>query len=100
MKTLIPIKRKLAFTDALIEKIVYQLYGMTEDEIKLIEYSQVEQAVTTAREEVLRKKENAEDPDLAVEAIAAKIEPAVEQYFARVDEAQIEAQLRSEVPSW
>src|SRR5262249_24723693 len=36
VETLIPIKRDLARTDALIDKIVYRLYGLTDEEIELI----------------------------------------------------------------
>jgi hypothetical protein len=37
LATLLPIKRELARTDALIDKVVYRLYGLTDDEIELIE---------------------------------------------------------------
>jgi type I restriction-modification system DNA methylase subunit len=34
---LLPIKRSLSFTDKLIDQIVYKLYGLTEEEIKIVE---------------------------------------------------------------
>ena len=34
---LLPLDTQLAFTDRLIDRIVYQLYGLTEDEIRLVE---------------------------------------------------------------
>ena len=34
---LLPIKEKLRKTDWLIDQIVYKLYGLTEEEIKLVE---------------------------------------------------------------
>ncbi|MFH1932295.1 MAG: N-6 DNA methylase [Pseudomonadota bacterium] len=37
LSRLIPIKEKLRKTDWLIDQIVYKLYGLTEDEIKLVE---------------------------------------------------------------
>jgi len=45
LETLIPIKHDLARTDALIDKIVYRLYGLTDEEIELIERPQYEQAL-------------------------------------------------------
>ncbi len=37
LETLLPIKDRLAKTDRLIDQIVYQLYGMTEEEIAIVE---------------------------------------------------------------
>jgi hypothetical protein len=34
---LIPLETQIHFTDALIDQIVYRLYGLTEDEIKIVE---------------------------------------------------------------
>jgi hypothetical protein len=34
---LLPLKRELALTDKLIDQIVYKLYGLTEEEIKIVE---------------------------------------------------------------
>jgi hypothetical protein len=42
LRTLLPIKEKLKRTDALIDQIVYKLYGLTESEIALIEGRQRE----------------------------------------------------------
>ncbi len=100
LAVLLPIKRQLATTDALIDRVVYQLYGLTDEEIKLIEYPQFEQAVTAAREDVLKEKAIKPGTDEAVEKIAEKVEQAAEQYLARVDETQIEAQLRTEIAGW
>src|SRR5260221_6267866 len=52
------------------------------------------------REKVLKDKEMPADPDKAVEAIAAKIEPAAAQYFARVEPADAEAALRNVFKAW
>jgi hypothetical protein len=100
LDVLLPIKRQLAHTDALIDRIVYQLYGLTEEEIRLIEYPALEQAVSTAREEVLKEKDIKPSTDEAVEKIAEKVEQAAVPYFARVDEAEIEARLRAEIAGW
>jgi hypothetical protein len=35
--TLVPLETQLAFTDSLIDQIVYRPYGLTPDEIKLVE---------------------------------------------------------------
>jgi hypothetical protein len=35
-----PIKERLRLTDALIDQIVYRLYGLTEEEIQIVESEQ------------------------------------------------------------
>jgi hypothetical protein len=100
LDVLLPIKAQLATTDALIDRVVYQLYGLTEDEIRLIEYPGLEQAVSTAREEVLKEKDITPGSDEAIDKIAEKVAPAAEQYFARVTEAEIEARLQTEIAGW
>jgi hypothetical protein len=37
LATLLPLKRRLAATDALIDQIVYRLYGLTDEEIAIVE---------------------------------------------------------------
>src|SRR5690606_5393224 len=54
LKVLLPLKDQLAKTDALIDKIVYQLYGLTAAEIELIERPQYEQALTEAKADALK----------------------------------------------
>jgi hypothetical protein len=116
LETLLPLKGQLASTDALIDKVVYQLYGLTDDEIRLIEYPQFEQAVTQAWEKVAAQTEaktpeqadSAAEPapiseEVAAEATATIIQevvPAVENYLARVPEDPIQAKLHSEIPNW
>ena len=39
MNVLTPLKQKIKLTDELIDQIVYKLYGLTEDEIKIVENS-------------------------------------------------------------
>ena len=34
---LVPLDSQIAFTDTLIDQIVYRLYGLTADEIKIVE---------------------------------------------------------------
>ena len=36
-ETLLPLEKQIAFTDQLIDQIVYRLYGLTEPEIKIVE---------------------------------------------------------------
>ena len=36
-EALLPLEARIAFTDQLIDQIVYRLYGLTEDEIKIVE---------------------------------------------------------------
>ena len=35
--TLVPLESQITFTDELIDQIVYRLYGLTTDEIKIVE---------------------------------------------------------------
>ena len=100
LAVLLPIKQQLAHTDALIDRIVYQLYGLTDEEIRLIEYPALEQAVSTARQDVLKERDIAPGSDEAIEKIAEKVEQAAVPYLARVDEADIEARLRAEIAGW
>lgn len=37
VETLRPVKAQLAWTDGLIDQIVYRLYGLTAEEIKVVE---------------------------------------------------------------
>ena len=37
LRTLLPIKDKLARTDGLIDRVVYRRYGLTEEEIAVVE---------------------------------------------------------------
>ena len=37
LDVLLPIKERLAMTDRLIDQIVYRLYGLTEEEIAIVE---------------------------------------------------------------
>jgi hypothetical protein len=37
LQRVLPIKERLRMTDALIDAVVYQLYGLTEEEIKVVE---------------------------------------------------------------
>ncbi|MCK4419537.1 hypothetical protein KAV79_06990, partial [Candidatus Aerophobetes bacterium] len=39
LRKLTPLKRKIEMTDHLIDQIVYKLYGLTEEEIKIVEES-------------------------------------------------------------
>ena len=100
LAALLPIKAQLAATDALIDRVVYQLYGLTDEEIRLIEYPGLEQAISTAREETLKEKDVAPGSDAAIEKIAEKVGSAAEQYLARVTEADVVARLRSEITGW
>ena len=40
MSILEPLKAKIKSTDELIDEIVYKLYGLTEDEIKIVKGTQ------------------------------------------------------------
>jgi hypothetical protein len=97
--TLIPIKRDLARTDALIDKIVYRLYGLTDEEIELIERPQYEQALTDAKSQVVAD-ETITDDEEKIDKIAEGILPVARRFFERVEPTSVEDLLDSELPNW
>ncbi|MGH8068048.1 MAG: Eco57I restriction-modification methylase domain-containing protein [Candidatus Entotheonellia bacterium] len=99
LATLIPMKRDLARTDALIDKIVYRLYGLTDEEIELIERPQYEQALADAKAQVVADKAITDDEE-KIEKIAEGILPAARRFFERVEPTSVEELLDSELPSW
>ncbi len=99
LATLIPIKRDLARTDALIDKIVYRLYGLTDEEIELIERPQYEQALTDAKAQVVADEAITDDEE-KIEKIAEGILPAARRFFERVEPTAVEEVLDSELPNW
>ncbi len=68
-----PIKQQLAATDNLIDKIVYRLYGLTEEEIAIIEGPAFEQAQADAKAAVVGDKELQADPDKALAEMADRV---------------------------
>jgi hypothetical protein len=100
LATLRPIKQRLAETDALIDKIVYRLYGLTEEEVRLIEQPAYEHALTAARTQVAADKKLQGDPDAAADAVAAKVLPAAQRLLQRVEHAAERAALDAALPGW
>jgi|GEM_PF-1956415 len=99
IKTLLPIKRDLARTDALIDKIVYRLYGLTDAEIELIERPQYEQALAEAKVQVVADEE-LKDDEIKLVRIADGILPAAQRFFERVEPKSVEEVLDREFPNW
>ena len=99
LATLLPIKRDLARTDALIDKIVYRLYGLTDEEIELIERPQYEQALADAKAQVVADEAITDDEE-KIEKIAEGILPAARRFFERVEPTSVEEMLDSELPNW
>ena len=99
LAALLPLKRALARTDTLIDKIVYRLYGLTDAEIELIERPQYEQALTDAKAQVVGDAKLTDD-ELKLDKIAEAILPAAERYFERVAPQPDEALLDSDLPGW
>lgn len=99
LATLIPIKHDLARTDALIDKIVYRLYGLTDAEIELIERPQYEQALTDAKAQVIAD-ETLKDDEVKLDKIAEAILPAAQRFFERIEPRDVEATLDSDLPNW
>jgi len=85
--------------DALIDKIVYRLYGLTDEEIELIERPQYEQALADAKSQVVAD-EKIKDGEDKIEKIAEGILPAAKRFFERVEPASVEALLDRELPAW
>jgi len=98
LATLLPIKRDLARTDALIDKIVYRLYGLTDDEIELIERPQYEQALADAKAQAVADEKIGDEEK--IEKIAKGILPAAKRFFERVEPRDVEAALDAELPGW
>lgn len=97
--TLLPLKRELARTDALIDKIVYRLYGLTDAEIELIERPQYEQALVDAKAQVVADDEITDDEE-KIARIADGILPAAQRFFERVEPRTDEEMLDGEHPNW
>jgi hypothetical protein len=99
LATLIPIKCDLARTDVLIDKIVYRLYGLTDEEIELIERPQYEQALADAKAQVVADEAITDDEE-KIDKIAEGILPAARRFFERVEPTSVEELLDSELPNW
>ena len=99
LETLLPIKRDLARTDALIDKIVYRLYGLTDEEIELIERPQYEQALADAKAQVVADG-GLKDNEEKIEKIVEGILPAAKRFFECVEPKAVEETLDSELPTW
>jgi hypothetical protein len=99
LATLLPIKRELARTDALIDKIVYRLYGLTDEEIELIERPQYEKTLTDAKAQVVADEAITDDEE-KIDKIAEGILPAARRFFERVEPTAVEERLDSELPNW
>ncbi len=99
LQTLLPIKADLSRTDALIDKIVYRLYGLSDAEIELIERPQYEQALTEAKAQVVANAKLTDDEE-KLTLIAEGMLPAAERFFERIEPTSIEAMLDRELPNW
>jgi Eco57I restriction-modification methylase/TaqI-like C-terminal specificity domain len=99
LAALIPIKLDLARCDALLDKIVYRLYGLTDEEIELIERPQYEQALADAKAQVVADKAITDDEE-KIEKIAEGILPAARRFFERVEPTSVEEPLDNELPNW
>ncbi|MFQ5593606.1 MAG: hypothetical protein ACE5HA_05615, partial [Anaerolineae bacterium] len=96
----LPIKRQLAHTDALIDQIVYKLYGLTDEEIEIIERPAYEQALSQAKAVVVKDKKLQEDPDAAAEVMAEKLLPAAQRLREQVALRAEREQLDRDLAGW
>ncbi len=99
LSTLLPIKRDLARTDTLIDKIVYHLYGLTDAEVEIIERPQYEQALADAKAQVIGD-EKIKDDDEKIAKIAENVLSASNRFFDRVDTPTDEEILDRDLPKW
>lgn len=97
---LLPIKQQLAATDTLIDQIVYKLYGLTDEEIELIERPAYEQALSSAKEAVVKDKKLQKDPEAAAAAIAQTVLPAAKRLQSRIPQQDERARLDQDLPGW
>ncbi|MDX2076008.1 MAG: TaqI-like C-terminal specificity domain-containing protein [bacterium] len=93
-----PIKDALSQTDMLIDKIVYRLYGLSDDEIELIERPAFQQSLTDVKADVV--KNDKLDDEEKVEALSEGILSLARRYFARVDPQQVALELDKALPNW
>lgn len=102
LAALLPVKRQLARTDALIDKIVYKLYGLTEAEIELIERPQFEQGLADAKTDVVKavKDKTIPDDEAAAEKIAQNVLTVAERFFERVQPTSDKERLDADLPGW
>jgi type I restriction-modification system DNA methylase subunit len=97
LAVLLPIKAQLATTDTLIDKIVYQLYGLTDAEIEIIERPHYEQALADAKQQVLGDK-NLADDEARLAALGEKTLAAGQRLQERINLAVDEAALAAALP--
>jgi hypothetical protein len=99
LERLLPLKRELSRTDALIDKIVYRLYGLTAAEIELIERPQYEQGLAQAKAVVVQDDKLTDDEERLDKIAEGMLAPA-KRFFERVEPLTIEAQLDRDLPGW
>jgi Eco57I restriction-modification methylase len=99
LAVLLPIKRDLARTDTLIDKIAYRLYGLTDAEIELIERPHYQRALTEAKAQVVADQA-IKDDEAKLDKIADNLLHAAERFFERVEPTPDEMALNHDLPAW
>ncbi len=100
LATLLPIKRQLAYTDGLIDQIVYKLYGLSDEEIAIIEGPAYEQALSQAKAAVVKDSKLQADPEAAAEVMAGTILPAAQRLRQQVQLSEERRRLDADLPGW
>jgi len=100
LAVLLPIKEQLEATDNLIDKIVYRLYGLTEEEIAIIERPAFEHALAGAKAAVAGDKELQADPDKAMAEMADRVRAAGERVINQLSLAEERKVLDEALPGW
>lgn len=93
-----PIKSALAQTDTLIDNIVYRLYGLSDDDIELIERPQYQQALADAKKEVAQADDLADEE--RVEQFSEGILTHSRRYFMLLDPQDVARRLDDALPTW
>jgi Uma2 family endonuclease len=88
-------KQGRAYGDA----VGFRLYGLTDEEIELIERPQYEQAFTHAQAQVVADEAITDDEE-KIDKIAEGILPAARRFFERVEPTSVEELLDRELPNW
>ncbi len=77
----------------------FHLYGLTDEEIELIECLQYEQALTRAKAQVVADEAITDDEE-KIDKIAEGILAAARRFFERVKPTSVEELLDRELPNW
>ena len=93
------LERQIAATDTQIDRLVYELYGLTEDEIKIVEGTTIDESADAAEsdEAAVKPKRAPRKPPVYAATPAGPPQPGISPEQARVDAAHFYS-LKEEPP--